>query len=79
MDPNGIDRDELIRLAKKRVMISEFDVSKLSKTGYRVLVDETNIKLPNGEMIPNGTTFRNTFHLRDTGLTDCFVPCGGRM
>src|SRR5947199_10411040 len=23
-------------------------------------------------------TFRNTFHLRNTGLTDSFVPCGGR-
>ena len=78
VDPNGIDRDELLRLAKKRVMISEFDVSKLSKAGYRVLVDETNITLPNGELINNGTMFRNTFHLRDTGLTDSFVPCGGR-
>ena len=78
VDPNGIDRDELLRLAKKRVMISEFDVSKLSKEGYRVLVDENNIKLATGELINNGTMFRNTFHLRDTGLTDSFVPCGGR-
>ena len=78
IDPNGIDRDELLRLAKKRAMISEFDVSKLSKAGYRVLVDENNVKLPTGEIIINGTMFRNTFHLRDTGLTDSFVPCGGR-
>lgn len=78
VDPNGIDRDELLRLAKKRVMISEFDISKLSKAGYRVLVDENNVKLPTGELINNGTMFRNTFHLRDTGLTDSFVPCGGR-
>jgi glutamate dehydrogenase len=78
VDPLGIDRDELLRLAKKRVMISEFDVSKLSKKGYRVLVDENNVKLPTGELINNGTMFRNTFHLRNTGLTDCFVPCGGR-
>ncbi len=78
VDPNGINRDELIRLAKKRVMISEFDVSKLSKDGYRVLVDETNVKLPTGEFIANGMTFRNTFHLRNSGLTDSFVPCGGR-
>lgn len=78
VDPNGLDRNELIRLAKKRVMISEFDISKLSKDGYRVLVDEINVKLPTGEVISNGTIFRNTFHLRPTGLTDCFVPCGGR-
>jgi glutamate dehydrogenase len=78
VDPQGIDKDELIRLAKNRVMIGQFDLSKLSKSGYRVLVDETNVKLPNGELINNGTQFRNTFHLRDTGLTDSFVPCGGR-
>ena len=78
VDPNGINRDELIRLAKKRVMISEFDVSKLSKDGYRVLIDESNIKLPTGEVVANGMTFRNTFHLRNSALTDSFVPCGGR-
>jgi glutamate dehydrogenase len=78
VDPNGINRDELIRLAKKRVMISEFDVSKLSKDGYRVLVDDSNVKLPTGEVVPNGMTFRNTFHLRNSELTDSFVPCGGR-
>jgi len=78
VDPNGLDREELIRLAKKRVMISQFDMTKLSKAGYRVLVDENNVTLPSGEVINNGTLFRNTFHLRDTGLTDSFVPCGGR-
>jgi len=78
VDPNGINRDELIRLAKKRVMISEFDVSKLSKDGYRVLVDDMNVKLPTGEVVANGMTFRNTFHLRNSELTDSFVPCGGR-
>jgi len=78
VDPNGIDHDELVRLAKKRVTISEFDVSKLSKDGYRVLLDDTTVTLPSGEVITNGTVFRNTFHLRHTGLTDIFVPCGGR-
>lgn len=78
VDPVGLDRNELIRLAKARAMISQFDITKLSKLGYRVLVDENNVKLPTGELINNGTTFRNTFHLRDTGLTDSFVPCGGR-
>lgn len=78
VDPNGINHEELVRLAKKRVMISEFDTTKLSPDGYRILVDESNVKLPNGEVISNGTVFRNTFHLRETGLTDIFVPCGGR-
>jgi glutamate dehydrogenase len=78
VDPQGIDRDELIRLARRRVMISQFDMSKLSNEGYRVLVDETNVTLPSGEVVNNGTAFRNTFHLRNNGLTDSFVPCGGR-
>jgi glutamate dehydrogenase len=77
VDPKGIDRDELVRLAKKRVMISQFDTKKLSPEGYQVLVDQNNVKLPSGEVVNNGTTFRNTFHLR-SGHYDAFVPCGGR-
>lgn len=78
VDPQGLDRAELLRLAKKRVMISEFDTSKLSPAGYRVLVDETNITLPTGEVVNNGMVFRNTFHLRGGQHYDMFVPCGGR-
>jgi glutamate dehydrogenase len=89
VDPNGINHEELIRLARQRLMISEFDLSKLSKQGYRVLVDEANVTIPTGELISNGTTFRNTFHLRNIGAdsshsdphseaVDMFVPCGGR-
>jgi glutamate dehydrogenase len=78
VDPNGLDREELLRLAKRRVMISEYDMSKLSKDGYRVLCDDNNVTLPNGESVSNGTSFRNTFHLRETTITDMFVPCGGR-
>lgn len=78
VDPNGLDKGELIRLAKERVMVSNFDMSKLSKDGYRVLCDDNNMTLPTGELVGNGTAFRNTYHLRVTGLTDMFVPCGGR-
>ncbi|KAJ2971777.1 hypothetical protein NQ176_g7531 [Zarea fungicola] len=77
-DPNGLDKDELVRLAKKRAMVVEYDMSKLSKDGYRVLCEDNNVTLPNGEVITNGTSFRNTYHLRDNGMTDAFVPCGGR-
>jgi glutamate dehydrogenase len=45
-DPAGINREELVRLAKARVMISQFDTSKLSKDGYRVLVEDQDVKLP---------------------------------
>ncbi|KAF8424978.1 Glutamate/Leucine/Phenylalanine/Valine dehydrogenase-domain-containing protein [Tirmania nivea] len=77
VDPNGIDHQELVRLAKKRVMISEFNLAKLSPKGYRVLVDETDVKLPSGEVVNNGMIFRNTFHLRG-GQYETFTPCGGR-
>uniref|UniRef100_A0A8H7N4U9 Glutamate/phenylalanine/leucine/valine/L-tryptophan dehydrogenase C-terminal domain-containing protein n=1 Tax=Bionectria ochroleuca TaxID=29856 RepID=A0A8H7N4U9_BIOOC len=77
-DPNGLNREELLRLAKKRAMISEYDQTKLSKDGYRVLVEDNNVTLPSGEVVANGTTFRNTYHLKDTGNVDVFVPCGGR-
>ena len=78
VDPHGLDYEELLKLAKKRVMISEYDVGKLSPDGYRVLVDESNIPLPSGENVNNGMIFRNTFHLRGGKQYDVFVPCGGR-
>lgn len=76
-DPNGLDREELLSLAKRRVMISEYDASKISKDGYRVLVDDKDVTLPSGEVVSNGTQFRNTYHLRCESV-DMFVPCGGR-
>jgi glutamate dehydrogenase len=78
VDPKGINHEELVRLAKRRVMISEFDISKLSPNGYRVLVEDVNVTLPDGEVVTNGTIFRNTFHLRSDVHYDIFVPCGGR-
>ncbi|KAG0011843.1 NAD-dependent glutamate dehydrogenase [Entomortierella chlamydospora] len=77
-DPEGIDRTELGRLAGSRLMISNFDVSKLSPKGFRVLVDEVNVKLPSGEVIDDGLSFRNNFHLNPMVNCEVFVPCGGR-
>lgn len=75
-DPVGLDRAELTRLARARQMISNFDTSKLSKDGFRVLVEENDVKLPSGEIVPDGVQFRNTAHL--IFKADLFVPCGGR-
>lgn len=47
-DPQGINREELIRLAKLRVPVGNFDTSKLSKDGYLVKVEEHDVKLPCG-------------------------------
>lgn len=80
-DPQGLDKNELIRLAKKRAMIHEYEPSLLSAQGFIVNVDDTDKTLPNGEVIGNGTYFRNLFHLnldKYVGNVDLFVPCGGR-
>lgn len=79
-DPNGLNHDELISLAKNRVMVSNFDKSKLSKDGYMVSIDDKDVKLPSGEIVQNGTTFRNIHHLRAAkdSKIEVFVPCGGR-
>lgn len=77
-DPNGIEGEELLRLATERKMIAHFDAAKLSPQGYRVLVEDTNVTLPSGEEVSNGTGFRNKFHLRPAERYDMFVPCGGR-
>ena len=45
-DPAGINRAELVRLAKLRKPVENFDKSKLSKDGYLVRVDDRDIKLP---------------------------------
>ncbi|KAI8619996.1 Glutamate/Leucine/Phenylalanine/Valine dehydrogenase-domain-containing protein [Chytriomyces sp. MP71] len=77
-DPVGIDRAELTRLATERKMVSHFDMSKLTKAGFRVLVDENNVKLPDGTLVHSGFKFRNEFHLNPLASADLFVPCGGR-
>lgn len=75
-DPIGLDRSELTRLARARQMISHFDTSKLGNDGFRVLVENTDVKLPSGEVVPDGVQFRNSAHL--IFKADLFVPCGGR-
>ncbi|KAI9028228.1 Glutamate/Leucine/Phenylalanine/Valine dehydrogenase-domain-containing protein [Phycomyces nitens] len=77
-DPKGINRKELTRLADARLMIVSFNTSLLSPGGFRVLVDENNVKLPNGQKVENGLQFRNTFHTNPLAAATLFVPCGGR-
>lgn len=77
-DPHGLDRNELMALATKRRMIANFDIGKLSPGGFRVLVDETDVKLPDGSIVEDGLRFRNEFHLNPLSSADLFVPCGGR-
>lgn len=77
-DPAGLDRSELERLARKRVMVQEFDAAGLSKAGFFVSVNDRDITLPDGTSVVNGEEFRNSFHLSRYAAADLFVPCGGR-
>lgn len=77
-DPEGINREELLRLAKKRVMAEDFDRTLLSPEGFFVSVEDKKVILPNGTQVPNGEEFRNSFHLHPLASADLFVPCGGR-
>jgi len=75
-DLRGLDRAELVRLAKLRKTVSHFDTAKLSKEGYLVRLEDQDVRLPSGEIVLDGTDFRNSAHLRFKA--DLFVPCGGR-
>ncbi|KAJ3063698.1 NAD-dependent glutamate dehydrogenase [Podochytrium sp. JEL0797] len=77
-DPAGLNRTELERLAVERKMINHFDASKLGPQGFKVLLDDTNVTLPDGTVVDSGLQFRNNFHLNPLSSADLFVPCGGR-
>eukprot|EP01091_Cochliopodium_minus_P001852 TRINITY_DN1181_c0_g1_i1.p1 TRINITY_DN1181_c0_g1~~TRINITY_DN1181_c0_g1_i1.p1 ORF type:complete len:1199 (-),score=411.69 TRINITY_DN1181_c0_g1_i1:74-3670(-) len=77
-DPEGINRPQLEILANNREMINKFDKSYLGPKGFKVLLDDVNVKLPNGEVVENGRKFRDEFHLLPYSSADLFVPCGGR-
>jgi len=64
-DPEGLDHEELLRLYRKNLDISNFDPIKLGSSGVLHTVDT-----------PEGVKARNTMHNRLEA--DAFIPCGGR-
>ena len=88
-DPEGLDRDELLKLAvarhtTPRLDSAEYPEKRLSRHGFRVLRSAKNIKLPDGEVIEDGAYFHR--HFLDTPTwrkyveranVQAFVPCGG--
>mmetsp|Transcript_18850 Transcript_18850/g.37003 ORF Transcript_18850/g.37003 Transcript_18850/m.37003 type:complete len:1169 (-) Transcript_18850:196-3702(-) len=77
-DPAGINREELVRLAKLRVPVKNFSRSFLGSGGFLVTVEETNVTLPDGSTYRTGAEVRDSFHLGNYATADLFVPCGGR-
>jgi glutamate dehydrogenase len=76
-DPQGLNRDELVRLAKERKTVSHFDQSKLSKGGFFLSSTAPETTLPDGSVF-TGSKLLATFHLTPYATADVFVPCGGR-
>jgi len=64
-DPEGLEKNELLRLVEESLPITAFNRSKLTPTG--VLLDIST---------EEGLVRRNTMHFRVK--TDAFVPAGGR-
>eukprot|EP01013_Petalomonas_cantuscygni_P016498 TRINITY_DN33509_c0_g1_i1.p1 TRINITY_DN33509_c0_g1~~TRINITY_DN33509_c0_g1_i1.p1 ORF type:complete len:1058 (-),score=356.03 TRINITY_DN33509_c0_g1_i1:339-3512(-) len=77
-DPEGLNRDELVRLAHDRSPLAGFDTSLLGPGGFRVMQSDEHITLPNGFHVDRGVSFCNMFHLNPIVRADFFVPCGGR-
>jgi len=64
-DPDGLNHDELLRMVKDGLCISNFDRSRLGPLGAVHTVDNEE-----------GTNLRNSMHNRL--VADAFLPCGGR-
>lgn len=77
-DPEGLDRGELARLARKRMNSAAFDPEALGPMGFKVGVGDHRVTLPDGRLVASGLSFRNQFHLDPLLRADLFVPCGGR-
>lgn len=77
-DPDGLNRSELLRLANGRQMVTCFDDKKLGPRGARILIEDKDVRLPDGHIVEDGLRFRNEFHLSEYAACDLFVPCGGR-
>jgi glutamate dehydrogenase len=76
--PDGLDSDELRRLAAGRQTCSHFSPALLGATGFFVGTDARDIALPDGTVVENGLFFRDNFQFSDYCRADLFVPCGGR-
>ncbi|KAK1932694.1 Glutamate/Leucine/Phenylalanine/Valine dehydrogenase family protein [Babesia divergens] len=81
-DPEGLDINELRRLASLRLkgeptncMLYNSDL--LSARGFKVGEDAVNLELPDGTIVKRGHKFRDEFHLGGCPC-DLFNPCGGR-
>jgi glutamate dehydrogenase len=76
-DPQGLNREELLRLVNEGKDLSHFDVKKLSKDGFKIIVNDIpQTHTINGKEI---TLTGREWQKQILGMVeaDVFVPCGG--
>lgn len=73
-DPDGINPDELKRLARGRLMVKEVEKSRISPAGKLVLIEDKDVVLPDGTVVESGMSFRNNFHFSHLSHGDFFIP-----
>ncbi|MBF0111239.1 MAG: NAD-glutamate dehydrogenase [Desulfamplus sp.] len=88
-DPNGLDKNELMKLAFMRHSLPranslQFPLDKLSSDGFMVPMKSKEITLPDGTFIENGAMFHRTFltdpanrRFISKANIEAFIPCGG--
>ena len=88
-DPDGLDREELLKIAfmrhsSPRANSLEFADEKLGDRGFKVPVQGKGIRLPDGTIVEDGAYFHRTFlsnpdnrkYIRQANIR-AFIPCGG--
>jgi glutamate dehydrogenase len=88
-DPQGLDRQELMKLAfmrnsQPRVNSLGFSAAKLSSRGFRVPIEAANVTLPDGTVVEDGALFHRNFlanpanrkYVEQANIR-AFIPCGG--
>ncbi|EUD64563.1 glutamate dehydrogenase [Plasmodium inui San Antonio 1] len=84
-DKNGLHKEELIRLAKRRNCAGKklatscllYNEEYLSKDGFKISIEDHNVDVL-GKIIKSGLEYRNSFFLNPLNACDLFNPCGGR-
>ncbi len=88
-DPEGLDKKELMKLAfmrnsSPRANSLRFPPGKLSAKGFMVPIGASNVVLPDGTVVEDGTLFHRNFlsnpahrkYISEANIR-AFIPCGG--
>ncbi|SCM25032.1 glutamate dehydrogenase, putative [Plasmodium chabaudi chabaudi] len=81
-DKNGLNKEELIRLAKLRSTKTNtscilYNEKYLSESGFKISIEDHNVQVFD-KIIKSGLDCRNTFFLNPLNSCELFNPCGGR-